>query len=68
MKKIITIALLLASVLFAYCYQVTAFKTGEYRDSERNVKVCVYEAFGKNYFYSVATYGNCPLSIKVCAH
>lgn len=66
-KKILFILSLITITAFAYCNKVTAFKRGEYVDSERNVKVCVYEAFSKNYYYSVATYGMCPMSIDVCA-
>lgn len=65
MKKIIFI-FFAAVICAASCNVVTAFKTGEYVDSERNVKICVYETMGKNYFSSVATYGLCPLNIKVC--
>lgn len=65
-KKIIVAAAFVAACAFAYCNQVTAFHRGEYQDAERNVKVCVYEAFGKNYTYAVASYNVCPVSIQVC--
>lgn len=65
-KKAIVVLLFLAAVAVAYCNRATAFKTGEYIDNERGVKVCVYSAFGKSYFSAVATYNICPLSIEVC--
>lgn len=64
-KKIAVIAVFVAACAFA-CIQVTAFHCGDYQDTERNVKVCVYEAMGKNYTYAVASYGVCPVTIKVC--
>ena len=57
-----------ANTAFARCNRTTAFKSGEYQDAQRNVKVCVYQAFGKNYTYAVASYGICPVSIEVCAN
>lgn len=64
-KKIIVAAAFVAACAFA-CNQVTAFHRGDYQDAERNVKVCVYEAMGKNYTYAVASYGVCPVTIQVC--
>ena len=68
MKKLI-ISILAATVIAgAYCSKATAFKSGEYIDAQRNVKVCVYQAFGKNYTYAVATYNICPVSIEICTN
>ena len=66
MKKIAIIASLMAICAYASCNVITAFKTGEYQDTERKVKVCVYNGLGKNYYYSVASYGICPVSIQTC--
>jgi len=65
-KKILFIASIVAVFAFAYCNYITAYKTGEYVDSERNVKVCVYNGYGKTYYSSVGTYNLCPLQIQVC--
>lgn len=67
-KKIIAFMIAAAAVIGAYCYEVTAYKVGEFTDSERGVKVCVYEYFGEKYFSAVGTYKMCPYSIKVCKH
>ena len=66
MKKIIGILAVAAAMAGAYCYQVTAYKSGEYQDRSRNVKVCVYNYGSQNYYYSVASYGMCPMSLQVC--
>lgn len=66
MIKKISCGIGLTMALAFACNQVTAFHRGEYQDSKRNVKVCVYEAFGKNYTYAVATYNVCPVTIQVC--
>lgn len=68
MKKILMAITLTAIAAFAMCNRTTAFKSGEYHDAQRNVKVCVYQAFGKNYTYAVASYSVCPVTIKVCAN
>lgn len=68
MKKILMAITLTAITVFAWCNRTTAFKSGEYQDAQRNVKVCVYQAFGKNYTYAVASYGICPVTIEVCAN
>ena len=68
MKKILTIITLTVITAFAWCNRITAFKSGEYQDAQRNVKVCVYQAMGKNYTYTVASYNICPVSIEVCAN
>ena len=47
MKKILMAITLTAITAFAWCNRTTAFKSGEYQDAQRNVKVCVYQAFGK---------------------
>ena len=68
MKKILIALALTAIAAFAWCNRTTAFKSGEYHDAQRNVKVCVYQAFGKNYTYAVASYSVCPVTIEVCAN
>lgn len=68
MKKIFMTIILAAIAAFAYCNRTIAFKNGEYQDAQRNVKVCVYQAFGKNYTYAVASYSVCPVTIEVCAN
>ena len=68
MKKILMAITLTAITAFAWCNRTTAFKSGEYQDAQRNVKVCVYQAFGKNYTYAVASYSICPVTIEVCAN
>lgn len=73
MEKILMAIILMAITLtaitaIALCNRTTAFKSGEYQDAQRNVKVCVYQAFGKNYTYAVASYGICPVTIEVCAN
>ena len=62
----IALFLFLATVTAFACWKITAFHKGEYQDSQRGVKVCIYEANGKHYSYAVASYGICPLSIEVC--
>ena len=47
MKKILMAISLTAIAAFAWCNRTTAFKSGEYHDAQRNVKVCVYQAMGK---------------------
>ena len=68
MKKILIAITLTAIAAFAWCNRTTAFKSGEYHDVQRNVKVCVYQALGKNYTYAVASYNICPVTIEVCAN
>lgn len=68
MKKILIAITLTAIAAFAWCNRTTAFKSGEYHDAQRNVKVCVYQAMGKNYTYAVASYNICPVTIEVCAN
>lgn len=68
MKKILIALALTAIAAFAWCNRTTAFKSGEYHDAQRNVKVCVYQALGKNYTYAVASYSVCPVTIEVCAN
>lgn len=68
MKKIAIIGAISAVIASAYCAKATAFKSGEYIDAQRNVKVCVYNAFGKNYTYAVSTINLCPLTIEVCTN
>lgn len=68
MKKILMVITLTAIAAFAWCNRTTAFKSGEYHDAQRNVKVCVYQAMGKNYTYAVASYNICPVTIEVCAN
>ena len=68
MKKILMAITLTAITAFAWCNRTTAFKSCEYHDAQRNVKVCVYQALGKNYTYAVASYNICPVTIEVCAN
>ncbi len=68
MKKILMTITLTAITAFAWCNRTTAFKSGENHDAQRNVKVCVYQALGKNYTYAVASYNICPVTIEVCAN
>ena len=68
MKKILMAITLTAINEFAWCNRTTAFKSGEYHDAQRNVKVCVYQAMGKNYTYAVASYNICPVTIEACAN
>lgn len=65
-RKILVFVSLVAVLAIAYCNRATAYKTGEYVDRERNVKVCVYSAYGKTYYSAVGTHNLCPLSIEVC--
>lgn len=65
-KKILLFVSIMSVIAIAYCNIITAFKSGEYIDNERNVKVCVYNGLGKTYFSSVATYNLCPMQIQVC--
>lgn len=65
-KKVIAIVAFIAVLAVAYCNRATAYKTGEYIDNERGVKVCVYNAYGKTYYSAVGTYNLCPLTIEVC--
>jgi len=65
-KKILLLISIVAVCAIAYCNTITVFKTGEYIDNERNVKVCVYSGLGKTYYSSVATFNLCPLQIQVC--
>ena len=65
MKKIIAIVTLTAIASFA-CWHATAHKSGEYDDSRRGVKVCVYQYNGDNYTYAVGRYQTYPWSITIC--
>lgn len=65
-KKILLLVSVISVFVIAYCNTITAFKSGEYIDSENNVKVCVYNAFGKTYYSAVGTYNMCPMQIQVC--
>lgn len=65
-KKILSFTAFASIAAIAYCNMITAFKSGEYIDNERNVKVCVYNGLGKTYFSSVATFNMCPMQIQVC--
>ena len=68
MKKILMAITLTAITAFAWCNRTTAFKSGEYHDAQRNVRVCVCQALGTNYTYAVASYNICPVTIEVCAN
>lgn len=65
-KKILFAVSIFTVLAIGYCNVITAYKTGEYIDSENNVKVCVYNGFGKTYYSAVGTYNLCPLQIQVC--
>lgn len=70
MKNRIVLGLFLVLALavagICYCNEVTGRKRGEFLDSERNVKVCVYEAYGKNYYLSIGSYNICPSTARFC--